>query len=404
MQKIIIYLHNDDIEAAAWTVVSVSGSIQKAMQIGNLPELKTLAADADNEVIVIAPPQDVLLAETKLPKLNRHRLLQALPYALEEQLLHDVNELHFAIGEYQAEDILPVAIVTKQKMQTWLTALRNIEIYPSVILPAPLSIPVLENCWDIFIINDIAIARMGLHTGFSCDKHNLKELIELSLADNNKKPQAIYLENYTSEAFSLTVASANIIEKNLAEKHYLEDIALKLNHPGINLLQSPYQAKHKPAQNKKIWLLASYLLAAWIGLIFITNLVSYGILHYQSAKLEKNIASIYKHNFPNASAIVAPKERMTEKLNILLNNGNKNHLLAWLANLGKSLPEVSGLQIKLLDYRNNQLNLEFTANSSDKVDKLAKLLTEQGMSVKQQNVTANGSEVKGTLLITENKS
>lgn len=402
MQKIIIYLQSDNLEEATAAVISASGGVQKIIDRGNLNELKTLAAE--NEVIVIAPAEAVVLTEAKLPKLNRHRLLQALPYAIEEQLLTDINDLHFALGEYQPEGIIPVAIVTKQKMNLWLAALGAIDVFPSAILPATLSVPYLDNCWNIFVNDGVAIARTHPYRGFSCDKQNLQKLIQLALADQIQKPQAIYLENYTNDPLAMTIPDANLVEKNKPQDKFLENLAHKTDSPIINLLQAPYQPKHKPSQNKKIWALAGYLIIACVALTFFTNLVSYGILHYQTAALEKNIANIYKRNFPNATSIVAPKERMIEKLNNLLNQGNKNRLLLWLAALGKSLAEVNGIQVKQIDYRNNQLSLEFSTRNADTVDELTKSLKQQGMTVKQQNVAANGSEVKGTLLITENKS
>ena len=44
----------------------------------------------DAETIAIVPAQDVLLTTAELPKLSRQRLMLALPFALEEQLIDDV--------------------------------------------------------------------------------------------------------------------------------------------------------------------------------------------------------------------------------------------------------------------------------------------------------------------------
>jgi general secretion pathway protein L len=401
MQKLILYLSTDDLSLSSWATSSAQGVIEKSVLHGSREDLQ---ADAlDKEVIVIPPAQDVLLTAVKLPKLNRYRLLQALPYALEEQLLTDVSALHFAIGDYQPDGTVPVAIVTRHKMDNWLTELKKWGIFPTLMLPALLATPYFENSWNIFVVDHLAIARTGLYSGFTCDQDNIPALVEMELAQCVNKPQTIYLQNYTSDRLELTLTASHIIEKQFAPKNFIEDVALKLAAPFINLCQGTYQKKHKPSQNKKIWQLAAYALSVWVGLVFISNTVSYGILQHQSATLQKQINTIYRRNFPHASAMVSPKDRLSEKLNNLQHQGNKNHLLIWLSFLGKSLPDAHGLHLQQLEYRNGVLSLDIAAKNFDAIDQLAKALAQEGLEVKQQNVGAAGNSVKGSLIITENR-
>jgi general secretion pathway protein L len=401
MQKLILHLQSDDLSQASWVISSADGSTGKCIT-GTTEQLR--AACEDKEIIIIPPAQDVLLTQVSLPKLNRYRLLQALPYVLEEQLLADVNALHFAVGDYQPDGILPVAIVAKHKMEKWLAELKELDIYPSVMLVPVLSVPLFEASWNIFIMGDVAIARTDVFSGFTCDAQNLASLIELELAERTQKPQAIYCQNYTENRLDLKLATANVIEKQFPVDNALQDIALKLKPPFINLCQGLFQTKHKPSENKKYWRIASYLLAAWIGILLFSNVVSYAILHHQSSNLEAQINTIYKRNFPNATAVVEPKRRLEEKLDSLLNQGNKNDLLVWLSYLGKSLPDANGVRLQQLDYRNNILSLDLMAKNFDEIDQLAKGLSSQGVAVKQQNAAAAGDAVKGTLIITEGKS
>ena len=63
---------------------------------GDAAALAEAALDRIN--IVIVPSEDVLVTTVTLPKMNRSRLLQAIPYALEEQVIEDVDTMHFAAG------------------------------------------------------------------------------------------------------------------------------------------------------------------------------------------------------------------------------------------------------------------------------------------------------------------
>ena len=50
-----------------------------------------------------SPGADVLLAEPDVPVKAGARLQQLVPYALEEQLAENIDELHFALGKRSAD-------------------------------------------------------------------------------------------------------------------------------------------------------------------------------------------------------------------------------------------------------------------------------------------------------------
>jgi general secretion pathway protein L len=397
MQKIIIFLHDSTLSGISWVTTTESGAIQEMCLTSTLAEASQNALQ--KEIVVIAPPEDVLLVDVKMPKLSRQRLLQALPYALEEQLLTDVHELHFAIGDFHADLPLSVAIVNKQKITAWLTELKQVGLAPTALVPAPLALPYNENNWHIVIQGNIAIVRNGTAQGFFCDKENLLELIQLKLAEEITPPEAIHL-SAVNEDFVLPNCG-KIINKKLSEKQLLEYRSRDLTHTGINLLQGPYLAKRKATQSKKVWRKVSYLVVACLGLFLFSNIISFLILHHHANSLETAINTIYQNNFPSAKSIVAPKQRMTEKLSMLTDSNHKNRLLLWLAYIGKSITQNPTFKIQELDFRNNQLSIDFSAPAFDSVDTFTQQLTQSGLTVKPEHVARNGSQVKGTLHITE---
>lgn len=380
MQKrIIIYLNSTDLTQASWIVLDKENKIIESADKADLTQLSS-ANEAD--VYVVVPAQDVLLTEAELPKLSRQRMLQALPFALEEQLIEDVSELHFAIDEYQSDGKLPVAIISNQKMTTWLTQLEQHKIAPLAFIPAVFILPHVNNEWHINLSISAALVRTGKLSGFACEPSNLETLVDLKSKENPEN-QPI---NITRTQFS---------EQQLLEK-YAADLSAK---PFINLLQGKYQAKPQANKTKKIWKIAGYLVIALIALAFVSNIISFFILQHQVSQMETVINQIYKRNFPNATAIVAPRERMTEKLRTVSGQAGKNNFLAILAKLGKSLSEFPGIQIKNLDFREQRITLEIMASNFDYIDGLIKKLSQQGLIVKQQNATTIGSQVKATLLI-----
>src|SRR5256885_16375661 len=76
-------------------------------------------------ICVLVPSTDVLLAEPEVPTKAGMKLQQVVPYALEEQLADDIDDLHFAIGKRAGDSArAPVAVVARALLDEWLAALR----------------------------------------------------------------------------------------------------------------------------------------------------------------------------------------------------------------------------------------------------------------------------------------
>ena len=63
-------------------------------------------------MIALAPATQVLLAEPVLPPGSGVKLVRAVPFALEEQLTEDIDQLYFAVGRRTARGGTSVAVVS----------------------------------------------------------------------------------------------------------------------------------------------------------------------------------------------------------------------------------------------------------------------------------------------------
>jgi len=394
-RRILIYLHT---QQASWLMIDENDQTQQSMTRGNLADLTPLTENCKIEVII--PGQTILLTAAELPKLNPQRVMQALPFTLEEQLIDDVNTLHFAIGEYQSNSSFPVAVVTKEKMDTWLTELKQANITPDALIPATLALPFTPDNWYACIYDEIGIVRTGHYSGFSCDKENLNTFLELQLAEAEQKPACIHLYNFSTTPTAIKLSATTLNEMTLGEDQFLEHIAKWTEtYPFINLLQGNYKTTKKSTATKKIWVTAGCLAIAWIGFAFFSNLGSLLILHYATSTSEQLINKIYQRNFPQASSVVAPRQRMEEKLKKLSTTANKNNFLSILGIIGNNLPKAKAIQLLSMDFRGNQLILSVSATTFTNLDVFTQALTHQGLNVKQQSAGIAGTAVKANLLI-----
>lgn len=401
-KRTLIYLHSTELQQVSF-IVFENGQVEQSALRCHLSDIPSSAKE--NDVTVIVPARDVVLTQATLPKLNHQRLMQALPFAVEEQLIDDLENLHFAIGDTQTNGVVATAIVAKKKMAEWLALFAEASLKPAHLYSAVFTLPFIEKNWAISIEQDGCAIREGKYAGFAAELSNLPLLTELAVKEAAEKPDTIQIYNTLESLASIETASVVLNQVLLSEQAWLEKITTWIDsQPAINLLQGEYRAERKSSETKKIWSFAAYLAVAWVGIAFFSNLISFFILHHESNRLDTAINVIYKKNFPDATSVVAPKERMKSKLTSLTESANKNYFLVLLAKIGNNLTKIPRVQLKNMDYRDNQLNLELTAAKFDDLDALAKLLTQQGLSVKQQNAGIVGTEVKANFLIKRGKS
>src|ERR1700692_3900411 len=84
-------------EDTEWLGIDDAGVPAEARQRGPLSLAAAVGRSA--KVVVIAPATQILRAEPDLPPGSGVKLARAVPFALEEQLTEDVDQLVFALGK-----------------------------------------------------------------------------------------------------------------------------------------------------------------------------------------------------------------------------------------------------------------------------------------------------------------
>ncbi len=141
-----------------WRRTAGSGAVRQGSQRG----LEGIASA--EEIIVWIPAAEALLLSARLPTRSEAKIAQALPYALEEQVVEPPERLHFAFTR-EADGALAVAVASRERMDRWLSALAAAGLEPTRLAPVTLSLPLAERSWALaFFPGEIAL-RSGLYSG-----------------------------------------------------------------------------------------------------------------------------------------------------------------------------------------------------------------------------------------------
>jgi len=377
-----------------WMTLDEQGQPASGVQSGELDA--NIAAN--RRLVVLVPGEDVRFCDARVPGKNRQRILQAIPYALEEQMAEDVEHLHFAIGPALEEGEYPVAVVARRQMDAWLATLSELGLSVDEMISEIQVLPLEPGSWSLLVEGDRALVRSSNYTGFATDTQNVATLFEL-YAGREAAPERV-------QVFGDTVVDLGLVEVDMdtSERPVLVLLAKGLGRrSGIDLLQGSYSQKEDFGQLFTPWRATATLLLA--GLLL--ALVSVGVDNYrlekQSRVLSAQIEQLYRRTFPNAKRVVNARAQMEQQLKQLQRQSGtgSTDFMALLGETGKVLKKTPGVQISGASFRDGRLDLELAADNLQLLDKLKQALNSTGrlQAEIQSATTEAGQKVKSRLRV-----
>ena len=102
----------------SWVVLDSTGQRLSPVAHGTLAEASGEAAN--RRVLLLVSGLDAVCSRASVPVRSASRLRQMLPYSLEDTVAEDVDRLHFAAGAREPSGGIPVTMVTRRRMESWL--------------------------------------------------------------------------------------------------------------------------------------------------------------------------------------------------------------------------------------------------------------------------------------------
>lgn len=393
--RLIVHLTGDPDTPLSWRCLDAQGSPMAA------PEGETLAAAArERRVLALAPGTEVLTTRVHIPVRGRQRVAQAVPWALEDQLSEDVDALHFAIGERDAEGMVHVAVVSEQALAAWREQLDDAGVQAEDIYPDYLALPRHEHAWTILVDDHRAWVRTGLQTGFACDADALALFLEAALteAGDDAPPRLVV---YLSETATLQLPEVAPEPERYRVSDPLAVFAEHLDsRHAIGLRPASWGGASQAHRWWRTWRAAVVLVAA----VIIADTGHAWLQRWQLAATAEEqqaaIARIFGDTFPEAGTPVYPRRQMESRL-AALRSGDDTPSGGMLPLLARLTPGLADERIELtaLAYRGGGLEIQVSAPDLQVLDALKQRLTGEGLTVEVRSARNERDHVIGRLTV-----
>lgn len=361
-----------------------------------------LAAESEQSSLVyIAPAESFTLSDVPYEASERKLLRQTLPYAMEENLVDDVDDLHFALGD-AAEATVPLAIVKKYDIDNWLQESQREGVEFQQVVSELQLLPLEANSWALLVEADRWLLRYGASEGFAMESDAVPLALQLLLDEQDVLPEQLTV--YCSEEQQAAVLNQlpemlkGIVQWQGEDYWQAFETGFKTT-PRINMLQGEF-ALSLPW--KKWWLLWKIVVIAFVVVLavqFVTIIIQQQWLESRNLDLRADIEAAYRTVVPRG-AVIDPERQLKRKVNQLQNSDGVG-FIAGFAKISQVLSALEGLSIQSLNYSGKQgeLRLTIVANTFDDVETARANLDKVGLKAELTGSSADGDKTRARLKV-----
>jgi general secretion pathway protein L len=413
---------NGTADHAEWVVLDDTGALLGPLAVGTLAEAATEAAG--RRVTVLVPATQVLRLQAELPAGGRSRLMQVLPFALEDQLADDIEELHFAAGPRTADGRISVAVMNREELAGLLGRLRGAGMEPQALVAESDCLPPIPGTATL-VVDDgrgsfLLRQADGELAGGELDC--LDTVLELALppaTGAGETPAPVQLCVYLADAGHADLPGAQppprpwdrfadrlgSIELRQLPDGTLPRLAAGLSiSPLVNLLQGPFASRGRLAGWWPHWQLPAALAASVLLLALVLAGTEAWRLGRDVAAMDAAVAAAFRHNFPDVTEVRDARAQLDSRLRALgggTQAAQGRQFLEALGSLAEALAQAGDIRLETINYRTGTMELRLLAPNVETLDQVRQQVSASGrFQAEIQSANAQGEQVQGRLRIT----
>lgn len=366
---------------------------------GSADDLQSLPVDARvDRVIAIAPGEQVISRTISLPVRNRQKLLAAIPYAVEDELIDAVDDLHFALLRAGHDGRVNYVYVAKRIIDDWLGSCSQSGISVDALLPDYLLLPEQPPGVNVLVqtSDQRVLIRTGEYQGITIDSG----MLPVWLHDQPSEAGLVAGDEALAERLA-SLGAGNVVVQAVGRdlSGWLRE---SVPEESAGLLQGEYQtAGDKPGPGRYRAIAAMVVLALLVK--FAGDFAELTWLKESHQRLQQETAGLYQQLFPGARVVPGKvRVQLKNKLEELRQVHGGSEFSQLLISAGKRLMHA-GARIEELQFRDGMLVLVCTMRDFSQLDAVKQALqNESSIDTRLVQTGAKGNKVQARFEITGN--
>jgi len=408
---LVIRLHEDADQPVSWIAVDDRGTRRGHAGSGSLAD--AAGEIRDRNVIVLVPASEVPTFSVKIPAKGA-RLIAALPFALEDQVADDVEDLHFAPGKRDASGALSVAVVAKSKLVDWIGRLSDAGIQASRIIPENHGLAKVPNTVSLLLAEDQIFFNDGDESTFVLSGMSPSDaLVAANIIGetDSETPDhvLVYCDSTANVSYekdwALLRHELSSVDVNLLPDGVLPRLAITVaSGEGVNLLQGSFGPRTEVAALFRPWKYAAMFLLA-LGLVGIVGKAAdYYQLSTEHDALKQQFVEEYRQLRPGDSREILDPVATVNSLRRSIGAGSNTPtvFLPSLLQLAEALQKNDAAVVEAISYRAGVIDVRLNALDISTLNRIVQAVNASGrFSASLKSADSVGDRVNSRIQIQE---
>jgi general secretion pathway protein L len=377
MPETLLIYYQPHTQHSSWALINEQGHFISQHSHGKLSDIGAIAKGRRATVLIDSSCLNI--DSVRIPGQNKQRQLQAVPFALEEQLASDIDDMHFALGKRTTEQGIAVICISKALLQNTLQQFRQANISIAILAADALALPCTKKSWTALINGNSALIKTDHNNGYYCDRENLAVILTALLSQDNTPASLTYYHKKNDPHAANLLASIDIsLTIKTYSDHPLEIFAANLTDTcQVNILQGEFTARRQSNLALKPWKAAASLFAAWMLVQMIATNIEGRQLQKKNQALTSQIEKEFKRANPTARKFNNMRKRTQQKLKQLRTGGSEGRalFLQILADAAPAFSQNKKVNIRGIIYRNHYVDMDLQADSLQSLEGVKNSLT-----------------------------
>ena len=387
-----------------WATTDGTGKLASEPADGALAD--AARALEGKRTIVVLPGDSVLLVEAHIPGGSGSRAQQAVPFALEDQVADDIENLHFALGGKAKDDKYPVAVINRESMATLREQFDAAGLRPVEVVPETLALPKYDPgaagpVWTALVDDEHTVVRLNGFKGFATDRETAGIMLSGAREEFEEEWSRGLVLFHTNDA----TPAAPVADLEVDARHCESRLGLYASglasSPRINLLQGDFSYRQQLDQAWRPWRATMLFALALIAVLSAGSIIDYIRLGREQTAVNSQIEQVFKDTFPGVK-VRRPRAQMKSRLLQLGDAGPSGGFTTHLGSIAKAFGAQPKTQINSISYRQGRFDLDVTTDALPTLDVIKSALEQNGsLSMDVQSANRQKGAVRSRIRLQE---
>ncbi len=407
-----LIIHLRDGAQPQWMVCNGDGHVVVNAVSGDLAQAASMSIG--RRIAVILPASEALATDSDAPAKGAAKLAQVIPYALEERVADEIENLHFAIGDRDsATGRVPVVVIARARIDARLVELRAAGLNPQAIYSEATLLPAMPGQMIALLDGDTLTLRMSDTPPLVMPALSIADAIEMALASQSSavaglEPAPLGLLLYAGHdewaAHQQTVDAWRDrftgVKVQLLPSGPLSVLApAAAAGDAVNLLQGALAVSSPLEVGWRSWRVAAVLAAALLCLHLGARGFELNRLSKTEAALDASIQEAFRTAMPGQQNATNARRRVAQRLDAFRGGGGGGALLPALSAIASARNSVPDAKIEGINFRDGTPDLRIIAPTAASFDAIGQQLRAATWQADIREIGASGESYRGRLTV-----